>query len=534
MRLLWQCMEQLGKTKLARDYEAKLLRLEQRKALERGDVPLLLKQMARLESLNRVSLQVVADKIIDLLSSVSGREELGGAVQEALDEEVESLFLFYLHVVCLAKSGAYVEANDRVIDAIKSSIAELAQSEDKSRNDNKQRTNRLISIWRVVDGIARDNMDWADGKEGFDYDFDIGGSVHETGKPQPAKTRNANSFYFKELLLQGRKAEKYLITCKIEFEEATSLNAKIGAINSVLRPGLRRLAAYHEVYKTAHAWYKELHPRWQELLEADEADPSTNGSPREAIARVRQLCGVLDLARKLNYPDDVEVLENSIVAIAADPENTNTIWTVAANIVENDPFHPKRDVVRELVEGAPRDPKAEYELRGFLVWALKTRSYQAAHDLYQRLPSSSRRLRCMMHYVRILQREGCFAEARNLTREIHAKYLMKLNLIDAVTSWELVRREGELNFAAETANWFQLVPQPSDPKGVILIAPRSIEQLRKLPLVVLIEMKRLGWAIVPLIEGILAKEPTGMAEIGHVRRVLHSRSLFDLSSQRTT
>ena len=44
---------------------------------------------------------------------------------------------------------------------------------------------------------------------------------------------------------------------------------------------------------------------------------------------------------------------------------------------------------------------------------------------------------------------------------------------------------------------------------MIVIAPRNLHQLTRYPLVVLLEMKRQGWAVVPLFEGLLPKEETG-------------------------
>lgn len=74
-------------------------------------------------------------------------------------------------------------------------------------------------------------------------------------------------------------------------------------------------------------------------------------------------------------------------------------------------------------------------------------------------------------------------------------------------------RIGELAFLQRTARVLGKVPQPQDPKGVIFILARNISQLRSYPLMVLRAFKRRGWAVVPLVEGLLPREKTGIEEI---------------------
>ena len=116
-------------------------------------------------------------------------------------------------------------------------------------------------------------------------------------------------------------------------------------------------------------------------------------------------------------------------------------------------------------------------------------------------------------YVKTLQRLGRFKEATDLTRRIHATLLKKAHNICPHTSWVAVKRSGELEFLADTADIYSSIKQPQNPTGVIFITPRSIEQLRKTPIVVLMELKKWDRAIIPLMQGILPIEKTGNPKI---------------------
>ena len=507
--LVVEALQNRGKGRLLSDYKAKITRIEQKKALSsEAGIEDILDHMARLETLRRTSLELAGKEVIRYLSSEGGREQLKIAAGNALENHPNSVFLLYLYAVSLAKGGEYVKAHELTTSALKECLRAYVESENKSEV-LKSRLKGLKSVWKVIDGIARENMDWADGKNGESYDIN---EPAQTDGPKDDDEDPSNlSSIFTEALIQSRQQERFLIACKREFDGTDSLRGRASIVKEMMREGLRRLASYHDAYELAHASYRELRPEWLALLPGTAAYSESPESLEEMtpVSAVRQLCGVLQLARKLGYTEDVECIENALVDIAKMPIASNTIWIVAANIIEVDPHHPLCEVVSELVRNAPRDPSSELELRGYFVWALKTRQFEEAHEMYARLPGTTQYLRCMMHYVRVLQRDGQFHAAAKLTRAIHAKYFMKLHQVDATVSWELIRREQELQFADETAKWFGCFPQPTNPTGVIFIAPRTIEQLRKLPIVVLMEMKRLGWAIICLVEGVLPLEPTG-------------------------
>src|SRR5690606_15818090 len=146
-------------------------------------------------------------------------------------------------------------------------------------------------------------------------------------------------------------------------------------------------------------------------------------------------------------------------------------------------------------------------------WAMLAREFEDAESVFVRLKPGLRRSAASLYYVNILQRQSRFTEALNLLKEINASILSKAGSVSPVNHWNLIRRYGELSFLRATSNVYVKARQPSDPAGVIFIAPRNIDQLRKYPLVVLMELKRMGWAVVPLVEGLLPREMTGRSEI---------------------
>ena len=85
--------------------------------------------------------------------------------------------------------------------------------------------------------------------------------------------------------------------------------------------------------------------------------------------------------------------------------------------------------------------------------------------------------------------------------------------LNAFSSRSLIRRTGEVDFLIRTAEILGAVPQPARPEGLVLLAARNVDQLRRYPLMVLAEIKRRGWAVLPLVSGLLPPAPTGDARI---------------------
>jgi hypothetical protein len=222
----------------------------------------------------------------------------------------------------------------------------------------------------------------------------------------------------------------------------------------------------------------------------------------------RLLLEALEIARKLRLEPDVARVENSLVYIAGKPEASTALWTIANALVGDSPDK-YEGMTTTLVSNARSIPKREHEIRDYFSWALKVQRYDLAHQLYDGLSEKSKKTKAVLQYVRILQRDGQFERAANLVRLVHGQLLANPGSISAVVSWGLIRRAGELDFAAETAKWYTKIAQPKNPKGVIFVAPRSIDQMRRFPLVVLMEMKKNGWAVVPLVKGVLPLEKTG-------------------------
>jgi hypothetical protein len=161
----------------------------------------------------------------------------------------------------------------------------------------------------------------------------------------------------------------------------------------------------------------------------------------------------------------------------------------------------------------PVVPLKEHHLKAFLRWALWTRAFAQADRVFHRLPAALQTSQAALYYVNILQRQSRFGEALRILRQIHANTLARPAQLAPFQHWNLLRRDGELNFLNKTAIAFARVPQPETPPetpvGVLIIGARNLDQLRKYPLVVLMELRRQGWAIISLVEGLLPRFKTG-------------------------
>lgn len=158
-------------------------------------------------------------------------------------------------------------------------------------------------------------------------------------------------------------------------------------------------------------------------------------------------------------------------------------------------------------------PDNERDLKAYFVWAMHARAFGEAERVFSKLSSGLKGSSASLYFANILQRQGRFTEAQNVLKSVHAYMLAKPATLNPFQHWSLIRRYGELVFLRETASIYKTVRQPTSPEGVIIVAPRNIDQLRKYPIVALMEMKRLGWAVVPIVEGLLPNEPTGIRAV---------------------
>jgi hypothetical protein len=508
-----ECFKASGKRERLQESRLGYLRTRVAEAVANKDLKMLLDTMAVLES-QRKSAGIQAGRYVgQLLMTTNGHTELGSAAAKVLQKYPDSILLIYLRSVTLAKKGEMQQAHDFVDAAIlKHRLAEDGFPGGASAH--QARMTQLTKIWRVVDAITRDSMEWTIGNQagdssagsGDDRGGDDGAPVEEQ---EPAAGKDA--FVLDEQLIQGRQIDRYLAACRQAFENAKTPQDEFKAVDDMLRVGLRRMPTYHESYAIARTYYERLRRHWQPRAAQSEQE-AKSANARTATTTFRILRAALQLARKLGYREDAKILELALVRLAQHKSYDSFVWSIAAELVADDVdryLEESKKIVRRL----KRLPEREHEVRAFFNWAARARQHKAAQEVFDRLPEHLKRSTAVTNYVKICQRAGNFAQAGQIVGDINAQMLASPHAMDPFTSWRLILRRGELKFAVETAKWYRLVPQPRRPEGVVLISPRSFDQLRRYPLVVLMELKRMGWAVVPLVEGMLPRELTGDPEI---------------------
>ncbi|MFT4953729.1 MAG: hypothetical protein ACI8U3_000091 [Brevundimonas sp.] len=511
---LFRTHSKLGNAKEADAYRAKILRgRATRAAKAKGlDRPIqnLLRAMAGLELMNLAAPLPAAARLTELMGADDGLSVLLDASEPVIEEFPQSVTLIYVRAFALAKKERIPEASALVMEATRLTT-DLTPDNPVEERRKSARLKNLGKIWRVVDAVARDNMAWLDGGAEADAsdsepNADRGdGAAEADDAPTEAPIES-------EALLQSRRQGRYLAACRQRFNAEPELREKLIAINDMLRQGLRRLPTYHASYEAARKAYVSVRQMWTPMLAIDDdavAAKLIGGDGGLKTARV--LIQVLQLARELGFEDDVATLESALLALASRNEARTALWTVASVLVNGDPDR-FTEATTTLVENAPAPTKA-HEVRDFLAWAAGARRHDLAHAYFNAAPEQIRRSYPAIHYVKILQRDGQFNRALTLLRAITASVLATPKSFCPHRHWTLIRRIMEMEFLVDSAKWMRAVPQPTKPKGLIFVSPRNAGLLTRYPMAALLELKKQGWAIVPLVEGVLPLELTGDPDI---------------------
>ena len=436
-----------------------------------------------------------------LLSNDEGIAALGKACEPLIERFPNSILLTYIRTVSLAKSDQITEANEFLSGAIVKSINTRKRLNDPS-NLEKSHSIQLLKIWRVLDQIARNNMQWIENVHNeVDYS-----SMDFLQEFETSALDFDTSLFCAEPLLQGRHIEKYLIVCDKAYEQAETLKDKLRVINAIMRTGLRRLPSYHAAYDNAKSYFNAS---WSDIEWAGRGlklGQLSFDSIMPILALSMTIAQKLVLAEKLSY------LESILIEVAKYHSNKTPRWAALRALVTLDPIkHGK--FTTELIDEGKTLPQTTGDIKEFLIWANCTEEYERAYKFFIKQPTKIKRTSLGLVFANILQRMGHFEQAKNYAKQPQRTMLSRPYSFCPLTSWNLTRRIGELTFAAETSELYKTIPQPTKPNGVIFIKPHALEQIRRTPIVVLMELKRMGWAIVPLVEGTLPYEKTGIEEI---------------------
>ena len=491
LRLLARVAETQGDETRRDTYLAEALRHRMPAYLKAKDITAILRLMAEMERTCRAAQFQAGRLIAEHLVSDEGRAVLLACAQTAQTDFPDSLYLAHLITLCQAKATDYQTANASL-------VARLQDQKDLAPGASLLRTRRatiLQQSWRVVDLLAREQMDWADG----DGDYSALITASASNMSSPARS-------FKEHALQGRLRDDYLAICEQELHDAPTLRARLRAIEDMLRCGIRHIPHYGPSHDRARAHLEQITPDLETLLE-----PAATGTLKRATETVLDLCTWLNLARRLGECRTAERLIQHFETLSQNSDLAAALWPVPAVLLKEEADTEIGNQIMQRI--TPLHPVINRDVQNYFRWAMLAQRFEEAEALFNSLPDTLQRKHGALYYVNILQRQERFREALALLRDIHGQALANPSLLNPVSNNNLIKRTGELEFLVETAQIYQSVPQPQNPKGVVLIAARNIDLMRRYPVMGLLEFKRQGWAVIPMVGGLLPRELTGHAEI---------------------
>ena len=461
-----------------------------------NNYPDILSCMAQLESIEWSAPLIAGKKIASQIVSENGRKRLLSAAKNAQKRHPGSLYLEHLVALCQAMAGDYQQAG--------SALAEkLSTITDTSTPDLRYRYEVLRSTWRLVDSVARGEMEWSGSAKEL-----IEQSKQASDGNDANNDGDATSLLgHKEVALQGLMRDEYLSICEEEFRRGETPKVKFRALLDMLRIGIRRSPTYTASYDRARNCLETVKEDYEALLEFTPTalERSHNSQAVEA------LCILLELSTKLEMPELTRQIADRLCDWTQHPFMVHASFPVAIAFYKTEQRKADADLIMERITAGKH--LNSRQIRDYFRWAMLARRYEAANDLFDKLTPKQRQESSTLFYVHILTRQGRFSDALNQLYLVQAYLLSRPHKLNAFANFDLIKRVGELRFLTRTAATYSKVAQPTEPKGVILITPRNIEHLRRNPIVPLMEMKRQGWAVIPLVEGLLPREETGIPEL---------------------
>jgi len=451
------------------------------------------------ESMRKTAPHRYGLKLEAYLSDQSKVIDLESYIEKLLVIYPDSILLIYLKTVILAKNDQLSDANQFISKAI---VHSRIEKKSYDTTVAKKRTISLLKVWRLLDQIAREKMKWADGDNAVSQNYDDYDFLKLYNPLNSSEFDVQLSLFFAEPSLQGKNIEEYLTTCSLAYEQATELTEKLKVIFAIRRQGLRRLANYHKPYNLARELFIALRSEIDDYI-----------SSEQKVKKIASLLRtVMNTARALGLVDDLDAAKEKLINLALSDRGKSITWICAFALAEDNPIK-NYDISKKIIDSTSKKPESTADIGHYMSWALLTQEYEAAYLFFSKQPMKVKRNKVSLVYVKVLQRLGKFEEAEKISREVHAGILVRSHNICPFTSWSLTKRVGELKFLEKTAKIYTMVPQPDKLKGIIFVTARSIDQLRKTPLVVLMEIKRMGWAVIPLTQGLLPREETGIQEV---------------------
>ncbi len=492
VRIQQSVARSMGLGRMAQLAERRMLTGRAEAALREDALTGLLVAMAGFEAIMAPAPLEAGARIAELMTDGAGRARLQDAAQDARAAHPQSAYLTHIVTLAQALAGDHRGAGADLAER-------LSQPFDAQDPLSVRRFEILRDSWRVVDQAARENMDWIGGVSDYRQLIPAVAATEASATP-------ALPLRFKEHLLQGRLRDDYLAACDADLEAAPNRSARLRVLLEMLRPSLRPIASYTQSYDFTRDRLLEHAAEWTDLLTREAAETEIEDDVTD-ILRLTQL------SRKLGLTEWVERCVARLEALSQQARYLPALWTAPAEIAQGGPACDGRAAVLMERILAARRPDTSRDVRGYFHWATFAQDDDRAQRIFAALPDRLKRQNGALWHAQLLQRAGKLDDALAVLRGVHGDVMANPARMNAFTSRSLVKRVGELRFLIRTAEIMAEVPQPTAPKGIVLIAPRNMDHLRRYPLLALREMKRAGWAVIPLVRGLLPFEPTGRADI---------------------
>jgi hypothetical protein len=115
---------------------------------------------------------------------------------------------------------------------------------------------------------------------------------------------------------------------------------------------------------------------------------------------------------------------------------------------------------------------------------------------------------------------GLFAEGADKMKQARSAAIASFSETAAADTFHTATAHtdeiSEFEFSQKCSDILNSAPQPKNPRGLLVIVAKGPHELNQYPMLAMRELKRRGFAIVPLVAGTMDYQPTGIAEIDDI------------------
>ncbi len=496
-----------------KDIRHRLHKADISRARKSGDIYTFLEKMAMSEAAGTSVPEATAEYLRTELGHDPGRERLSASAAFLLERFRDSILLRYVRAVSLAKLGYTTDAYKLVNGARKRILAEIHESEnspsplsgqEKVVAKKKQLLKKLDDLWVIVDHVSRQNMAWAlDDEEAEEDASDLSGQQVPVPENDPQRQN-------------VRRETQRLANLQERFESSDTLKEKLDIILEVTRVRGRPLPDYQPTFRMARSLFDEISTIFRALAVSQDQDKKDHSlvSAREVPLLIR----MYRLADRLEMPEIVSGVHFQLSSIAKSTENYETILNILGAVHTALPSADAKRVIREILTHDPSKRRATKALQ----WCGSAREADFAQEIFANFSEDIKDDKSIAARMSIFHEwNGHFDAARESVLGDADALINNPAALLPQKHWRLaIERGGELDFARASAAYLQTFPQPSKPEGIIFVSPRKLSFLRADPLVMLMELRKKGWAVVPLVEGTLPADETGIAEVDNLINIV--------------